>query len=1134
MKLIGYVKTPFLGLLTCATLLLTHNAIAFNTPSSTNDNLTSEDNSLNIKNLLLEKALFEELNNKYDLMKQTLERLELIAPNDPEVISAQIRLAVKEGNLTRAKILLKKLKALVPDTLLYRNALTIITLTQPAENQKLQKARLLVIAKQYIQAKQQYDELFHNNIPTPQLTAEYWMAVSQIPEYEDTALRQLNTLYLFLQTRHIISPGVQTANWITLMKKRLSQLFVYHGDKLVKLGKFDEAENEFIQAQHLDNQNKKAWSGLGDVATEKNNFKEAEANYKHALSIDPTFLDAISGMASMYKRQSPQKALTYLKSTPPEVQGKLQYIENNLEGSIVQKEAEQYAEHNQWAQAVKKYQQAKKLAPDDVWLNFRLGIALYKSARIKEADALFKQLQAKQPSNPDQIYAYALYLSTIKKEDVLALKKMNTLPKEKWTSGMLKFVHGLQSSLAQKEGEYYAEHDQLLKAADKYRQAKKLDPDNIWLNFHLAQILYKLSKEKEADNVFKQLEAKHPSNPELIYAYALYLSMKNQNELALKKMNTLPKRKWNADMRQFVQRLQIELILAFAQQLRDKGDKVGANAYLKQAPENDTILMKLADWAREDEQYNEALIYYKKVQARNSHNIDALLGEIEVLIAARQLDAARQLLHNQRLNQQKDVNINRRIANSWGDVGDLKKAYSQFQQLKQQVNRKKPSPDNAMLFRDAARLERKVKAFKQAQNDYREAMVQSQITSILPTDNLAYTYLTRNNPADDWIKSSIRGEAATLYHELETTVTLDFDYWSLTGTRGEGQINAQDEVLHATRHLFGGQAFFRSDFVTYSAGTFHTTNGVYFSNFGTCSTGCDTGVSQIAKGDSVAAGWQNEHWVMDLGETPIGFYVVNPVGSLSYRSSLHHIGWQLGIARRPVTSSLLSFAGAKDPNTGTVWGGVVSNNVNLSLGYDRGKSYGLWSYITAGVLTGKNVPSNQRVITLEGYYYRLVNKVNRIATVGLMNMNWFSQKNLNFYSLGQGGYYSPQSFVGFYIPVAYRQRTQNWSFELGGSGAWSVATVASSPFYPIPSLVRNIETSSDYTGSTTAGYGYSINALIEYRLSNHIILGANLDYQQSTDYAPSHASIYLRYSLEGWQGDMNMPINPMIRYAEFR
>ncbi|WP_454785136.1 cellulose synthase subunit BcsC-related outer membrane protein [Legionella sp. WA2024007413] len=1134
MKLIGYLKTPFLGLLTCATLLLTHNAIAFNTPSSTNDNLTSENNSLNIKNLLLEKALFEEINNKYGLMKQTLERLELIAPNDPDVISAQIRLAVQQGNPTQAQILLKKLKGLVPDTLLYRNALTIITLTQPAENQKLQKARLLVVSKQYVQAKQKYDELFHNNIPTPQLTAEYWMAVSQIPEYEDTAWRQLNTLYLYLQTHHIISPGVQTAHWITLMKNRLSQLFVSQGDKLLKSGKFDEAENKFLQAQHLDNQNKKAWSGLGDVATEKNNFKEAEANYKRALSIDPTFLDAISGMASMYKRQSPQKAITYLKSKPPEVQGKLQYIENDLEGSIVQKEAEQYAERNQWSEAVKKYQQAKKLSPDDVWLNFHLGIALYKSGRIKEADALFSQLQAKQPTNPDQIFAYALYLSNIRKEDILALKKMNTLPKEKWTSGMLKFVHGLQSSVTQKEGEYYAEHNQLLKAVEKYRQAQKLDPDNVWLNFHLGQILYKLSKEKEANTLFKELEARQPSNPEQIYAYALYLSMKNQDALALKKMNTLPKKKWNADMRQFVLRLQIDIILSYAQKLRDRGDKAGATAYLKKVANNDIVLSKLADWAKEDGQYNEALVYYRKIKSRHPNDINALLGEIEVLIAVGQVNTARSLLENQYLKRQTDLNTSRRIANSWANIGELKKAYSQFQQLKKRVVKNKPNQENALIFQDAGRLEVKVNALKEAQNDYREAMVQSQITSTFPEDNITYTYLTRTNPQDNWIKSSIRSEAAALYHVLEDTLTVDYDYWSLVGAPGTVQINAQDEVVHAATSFFGGQLFVRNDFVTFDAGSFRTTNGVFFDSFGTCNTGCVSGISQKAQGDSVAAGWKNEHWTMDVGETPIGFYVVNPVGSLSYRDIFHNIGWQLTMARRPVTSSLLSFAGAKDPNTGIIWGGVVSNNVNLSLGYDRGKSYGLWSYVNAGILTGKNVPSNQRLLVLEGYYYRFINRVNRVATIGLMNMNWFSQKNLNFFSLGQGGYYSPKSFIGLFIPLAYRQRTQNWSFEIGGSGSWSAATVASSPYYPIPELVPNLGTQTDYVGNSISSFGYSINTLIEYRLSNHFILGANLDYQQSTDYAPSHASIYLRYSFEGWQGDMNMPINPMLRYAEFR
>ncbi|WP_415271243.1 hypothetical protein, partial [Cronobacter sakazakii] len=39
--------------------------------------------------------------------------------------------------------------------------------------------------------------------------------------------------------------------------------------------------------------------------------------------------------------------------------------------------------------------------------------------------------------------------------------------------------------------------------------------------------------------------------------------------------------------------------------------------------------------------------------------------------------------------------------------------------------------------------------------------------------------------------------------------------------------------------------------------------------------------------------------------------------------------------------------------------------------------------------------------------------------------------------------------------------------------------------------------------------------------------------QQAKDYTPSHAQIFIRYSQAGWQGDMDMPPQPLVPYADW-
>ena len=58
-------------------------------------------------------------------------------------------------------------------------------------------------------------------------------------------------------------------------------------------------------------------------------------------------------------------------------------------------------------------------------------------------------------------------------------------------------------------------------------------------------------------------------------------------------------------------------------------------------------------------------------------------------------------------------------------------------------------------------------------------------------------------------------------------------------------------------------------------------------------------------------------------------------------------------------------------------------------------------------------------------------------------------------------------------------------------------------------------------------------ALVEHRLTDHWRIGGRVDIQQADDYAPSHATLFLRYTFKPWRGDLDMPPLPLTPYAEF-
>ncbi|MDQ6191905.1 cellulose synthase subunit BcsC-related outer membrane protein [Klebsiella pneumoniae] len=74
---------------------------------------------------------------------------------------------------------------------------------------------------------------------------------------------------------------------------------------------------------------------------------------------------------------------------------------------------------------------------------------------------------------------------------------------------------------------------------------------------------------------------------------------------------------------------------------------------------------------------------------------------------------------------------------------------------------------------------------------------------------------------------------------------------------------------------------------------------------------------------------------------------------------------------------------------------------------------------------------------------------------------------------------------------------------------------------------------ADGGGSSSHGFGYTARALVERRVTSNWFVGAAVDIQQAKDYTPSHALLYVRYSAAGWQGDLDMPPQPLVPYADW-
>ncbi|MFV8799719.1 cellulose synthase complex outer membrane protein BcsC [Yersinia sp. LJYL362] len=1127
---------------------------------------------------LLEQVRLGEATNKDELVKQSLYRLNTMEPNNPDVIAAGIRQALRQGNLEQAQKQLDKLQQLAPDSDVYRRAKLMLAMTKPEVRQQLQEARLLATAGRVAEAKVKYDQLLQGNPPTLDLAVEYWRMVARLPGQEALATQKLAAL----DQQY---PG-NVALRIALARMYFSQQKAELGYAMLEkvaadpTGTSDAADlwMDTIKTMTVSPQSVAALAHFLDVFSTgpQADIARKELANQQAMLADPTYQARLSGLAKVDSGGG-TAAIPALKQAlaaspnDPEILGALglAYARAGDRTQALrlfeqaQKSDKDGLKSDKWASLIKtnrywllndegdkalkagnttlaqqKYQQARQIDGNDSYALIGLGDVAVARHDDKSAEQHYQQALRLDPTNSSAVRGLANIYQ--RESPQKALNYLNNLPRSQQAK-MRDTLNGLQLDMLKQQAETLAAQQQWHQAAEKYRQAQKMAPDDVWITYRLAQALAQDGHSAQADAEFHQLASRKPGDPEQVYAYALFLSSTERDSQALAHLATLPTALWNDNIRELDQRLKLDQVLTLARQLRASGDETGAITALHQQPANTQIDLTLADWALERGDYSEALAGYQRIRAREPQNPDARLGEIEAYIAEGRLSDARQHLQIEPLTGEgATLNTQRRVANAWSGVGEPQKAADIFQRLKPAAAKGAPSQDNALVFRDSARLAQSQGQPAAAQDDFKQAMVASSIAPQLPADNDNYTLLTRNQATDDWLKRGIRADAADLYRQQDTRVTLDQDYWGSSGTGGVSDLSAFNTMAQVDTPLADGRAFFRSDIIEMNASTFANTKGVYNEKFGTCyKAGCEGDIRQRASGTSIAMGWQNEHWATDIGTTPMGFEVVDVVGGLAYSNSWNHIGWTATASRRPLSSSLLAFAGTRDPNTNVTWGGVRASGVSLGASYDRGEANGVWSDLSYHYLTGQNVADNQRLRFMTGYYYKLINEDNRRLTVGLNGMWWHYQKDLSGYTLGQGGYYSPQKYLSLAIPVNYRQRTDNWSWELGGSVSVSHSATNDRARYPLQSLLNNsIKSISDRNdldyGDSSNGVGYTLRALIERRLSSHWTLGAGVDIQQAKDYTPSHALIYLRYSMAGWQGDLDMPPQPLVPYADFK
>lgn len=995
---------------------------------------------------LLEQVRLGEASKREDLVRQSLYRLELIDPNNPDVVAARVRYLLRQGDTAGAQKQLARLAKLAPESAELKASRDEMKSSTGDGRQELQQARLLGVAGKVDEAIAAYEKLFNGVPDDDEAAIEYWTLVARLPARHNEGINQLKKLnarlpgnvqlqtalakqmfgdnkpeegfaYLEQMSRSAAGRGIAADIWFNEVKSMpVSRASVQALQRfIVQFPTGSTSANARVlldqqQTQLKDPTFRDRAEGLAAVKAGKGSV--AVADLQQAVRADAKDSDAVGALGQAYSQRGDRaravaqlsKAIKMAPDSPS--RDKWDSLLKTNRYWLLIKQGDSALKSGQLAQAQNAYAQAQRIDTTDSYAVLGLGDVAAARKENAAAERYYQRALRMDRGNslavrglanlyrgesPEKASAYIASLSPAQRRSIDDIER------------------SLTNERLEKQAEALESQGDWAQAAEVQRRRLALDPDSVWITYRLARDLVSAGSRSEADALMRAMVNRQPGDADRVYAYGLYLSGNNQDEMALAQINALPQGQWTDNIRELEARLQSDRILRQANQLRDSGQEAQAIALIKQQPTSVRYALTLADWAQQRGDSQTAIAEYQRVLGQQPNNGDARLGLAEVYLADGDKNAARAQVAQLKGEDIDSINMQRRIALAQAGLGDRVQAQQTFARIVPQAKAQPPSMESALVLRDAARFQAQNGEPQQALEGYKDAMVASGVTRERPQDNDTFTRLTRNDSSDDWLKRGIRSDAADLYRQQDLNVTLEHDYWGSSGTGGYSDLKAHTTMLHVDAPLADGRMFFRTDLVNMDAGSFSTnSDGSYAPSWGTCGEIACTGGSkhQSDSGASVAVGWQNETWSGDIGTTPMGFNVVDVVGGLSYSSDVGPLGYTVNLHRRPISSSLLAFGGQKDnPNgghTGKTWGGVRADGGGVSLSYDKGEANGVWSSLGVDQLTGKNVADNWRVRWMTGYYYKAINEDNRRVTVGLNNMLWHYDKDLSGYTLGQG------------------------------------------------------------------------------------------------------------------------------------
>ncbi|MDI9854500.1 cellulose synthase subunit BcsC-related outer membrane protein [Comamonas sp. 17RB] len=874
--------------------------------------------------------------------------------------------------------------------------------------------------------------------------------------------------------------------------------------------------------------------------------QQAEQAWLALRQAHPDHMPAVRALVGMYLEQNRSRdAEQLLAQLPPATAAEAA----GLRADLLQTQAEAALAQNQPVQAMELLETALPLAPDNAWLRHRLARTYLQQKQPALANAVMADGVALAPTDADMRQARAL-IWLAQDQPGAALEDMQAIaPAQRSPSQTLLLQEARRQVLiAQALAQADAGQRQAL-----LTQAENLigqDPDAIR---QVANAWFDIGQPEQAVALWERQRTHLPATPALDLAYAQALDRaRADTRLTAILPGLLDRSDWAPEDNASLLDLQSGLEERRIADLHSQGRITAARALARDVPLREGPGITPAHTAAARSRLHmaaqdsaAALPLLQQAVAADPHNFDLQVDTGNAWVLAG--DRHQALPHAeaaQAMAPQQAAWRKLALVRLWQRMGRMDEAQAVLDTVARD-----PEADRTELLLHGARLQRAQRHYAQASQLFGQALDGMASASAAERLNVETQRQQIESRKQAWVESGL-----TRLHKSGTDGISTLNGWEWAnvawiprGYEGPQFVHVDRVSLNAGRLANFDPAFFNSGdiddlpdvarFGQLGASAVRAQDSQQGGDFlqRYAQSGWRT---QSARGYNIGTGHDGDDFGWDLGLTGIGMPVTNVVGGLRWSlPTATDTSWTLRLERRPVTGSLLSYAGARDPVTGQTWGGVVLNTASARIAGETDTGWDLSAQASWGLYTGKNVASNQRVQVRTTAGTDVWRTPFQRVYAGATLTATAHTRDLSEYSWGHGGYYSPKRSLSLAFPVEWTGREGAWTWRVKASVSLSQTASSTSPLYPrpvqIPPAWQALASDLGYRSAGGSGTGWSFAATLERQVTPNLALGGHLSLDRSDYYAPTNVMLYARYYFDPVRTPLVNYPRPVTPYSQF-